>query len=171
MKNLILRLAVRLFQSLQQKVRNETYLSYRMKYSIAKSFRFNGDGILLYGDGQIHLGEKSYIGRQSSIQAVQGHNVTIGDFCAISHYVKIYTSSYVSDQDFQTDNRLVKCGSVSIGNGVWIGANVLINPGISIGSNSIIGANSVVTKNVEANTIVGGNPAVFIRYKTLNDRS
>lgn len=43
--------------------------------------------------------------------------------------------------------------------GASIGANTTILPGIMIGENAVIGAGSVVTKNVEANTTVIGNPA------------
>ena len=34
---------------------------------------------------------------------------------------------------------------------------------VSIGKNAVVGAGSVVTKSVEANTIVAGNPARVIR--------
>lgn len=47
--------------------------------------------------------------------------------------------------------------------GASIGANTTILAGIIIGENSLIGAGSVVTKNVPANTIWFGNPAIFIR--------
>jgi acyl-[acyl carrier protein]--UDP-N-acetylglucosamine O-acyltransferase len=49
-----------------------------------------------------------------------------------------------------------------IGNNVFLGAGAIVLPGIIIGDGAIIGAGSVVTKNVESNTIVGGNPAKFI---------
>jgi maltose O-acetyltransferase len=35
-------------------------------------------------------------------------------------------------------------------------------PGVTIGENAIVAAGSVVTKSVEPNTVVGGNPAKFI---------
>lgn len=41
------------------------------------------------------------------------------------------------------------------------GATVL--PGVRIGYGSIVGANSVVTHDVPPMTIVGGNPARFIK--------
>ncbi len=49
----------------------------------------------------------------------------------------------------------------SIGDNVSIGANCTILPGIKIEKNSIIGAGSVVTKNVEENSLVFGNPAAY----------
>ena len=46
---------------------------------------------------------------------------------------------------------------------VWIGMDATILKGITIGENSIIAAGSLVTKDVEPNTIVGGNPATIIK--------
>lgn len=36
-------------------------------------------------------------------------------------------------------------------------------PGVTAGENAVVAAGAVVTKDVEANTIVGGNPAKFIK--------
>jgi acetyltransferase-like isoleucine patch superfamily enzyme len=47
--------------------------------------------------------------------------------------------------------------------GASIGSNATILSGITIGENAMVGAGSVVTKNVEANTVVAGNPAKFIK--------
>ncbi|MBB1194695.1 acyltransferase [Flavobacterium sp. SOK18b] len=142
------------------------YSVFKKKYKINNTFRFNGNGILFYGDGEIHIGENSYIGELSTIQAVKGNKVKIGKNCQISHNVRVYTSTDIADQDFSLKNRLVKNADVIIGDFVWIGANVFINPGVEIEDNSIIGANSVVTKSVKANTIVGGVPARIIRQKS-----
>ncbi len=45
-----------------------------------------------------------------------------------------------------------------------IGANATILPGIRIGRNSLIGAGAVVTKDVPANAIMVGNPAIIKGY-------
>lgn len=139
----------------------------RNKYSISKSFRFNGKEIEFYGNGNIIAGDCSYIGSYSTIFAKENYKVEIGKHCMISHNVRIYTSSLLADSDFSIFPHVEKNGDVIIGNYVWIGANVFINPGIFIGDNAVIGANSVVTKNVNAYEIVGGVPAKLIRRKDL----
>lgn len=45
----------------------------------------------------------------------------------------------------------------------WIGAGAIILPGVTVGENAIVGAGAVVTHDVEANTIVVGNPARLLR--------
>ena len=52
---------------------------------------------------------------------------------------------------------------IVLGKNVWIGSNSTILQGVTIGDGAIIAAGSVVTKDVAANTIVGGVPARFIR--------
>lgn len=54
---------------------------------------------------------------------------------------------------------------VVIEDDVWIGCNVTILKGVHIGRSSIIAAGSVVIKDVAPYSIVGGNPAKFIKQK------
>lgn len=130
------------------------YLYYRDKYTIAESFKFNGIGIVFYGDGHISIGENYYIGRFSSIQSCENCKVDIGNNCAISHYVKIYTMNR-DPMDIIKNEKSIKriTGDVVIGNNCWIGANVFIKQGVIIGVNVVIGANSVVVKNINSNSI------------------
>lgn len=58
---------------------------------------------------------------------------------------------------------------ILVGNDVWIGTDVWLARGISIGDGAVIAANSVVTKDVEAYSIVGGNPAKLIRKRFTDD--
>jgi len=147
---------------------NYKYDQYRKKYDIAKTFRFNGQGILFYQNGDLIIGENSYIGRYSTIQIMKGNKVTIGKNCSISHYLKIYTMNSIADQDFRVlpENRLKRNGDVVIGNYCWIGANVFITESSKIGENTVIGANSVVTRDLPSYSICGGIPAKVIKFKT-----
>ena len=70
-------------------------------------------------------------------------------------------------------------GNIEVLDNVMIGANSTILYDVKIGPNSIVAAGSVVTKDVPANTVVGGNPAKVIcsfddfvnkRYDKLENR-
>ncbi len=165
--NIFYRIVSQVFGHLRALYWKSVYEGFRKKYLISHSFRFNGAGIRLYGDGSISLGENSYIGELSTVQASVNCRVAIGKDTCISHNVRIYTQSYVADYDFSRKPLLAKSGDVIIGNYCWIGANVFINSGVVIGENSVIGANSVVTKNVPTGEIWGGVPAKKIKGKSI----
>lgn len=52
---------------------------------------------------------------------------------------------------------------IAVGRNVWIGSNATVLAGVAVGDGAIIAAGAVVTKDVPANTIVGGVPAKFIK--------
>ena len=164
--NIVNRFLLKVLNKVKSKHQSLIYDGYRERYTIHKTFRFNGKDIIFYGNGkgQIIIGENTYIGEFSTIQA-DNSVVRIGKGCKISHNVRMYTSTSIADQDFSKADLEAKYGDIIIEDYVWIGANVFICPGVTIGTNSIVGANSVVSKNVEPFTIVGGVPAKLIRKK------
>ena len=58
-----------------------------------------------------------------------------------------------------TGEVLGSCGTVHIGNNVFIGQKSLILKGAEIGDNTIVGAGSVVTGRLEGNAVYAGVPA------------
>ena len=59
----------------------------------------------------------------------------------------------------------LRSGDTIVGNDVWIGTEAMIMPGVKIGDGAVIGSRALVTKDVEAYSIVGGNPAKEIRKR------
>ena len=52
---------------------------------------------------------------------------------------------------------------ITIGKHCWFGAGAMVMPGVAIDDNCVIAAGAVVTRDVPANTMVGGVPARVIR--------
>ena len=50
----------------------------------------------------------------------------------------------------------------------WIAADAFIGMGVTIGQGAVVGARASVFKDVEPWTIVGGNPAKFIKKRVIN---
>lgn len=69
----------------------------------------------------------------------------------------------VTDNHDFANRYVLKCRSVRICKNAWVGANVTIMPGVTVGENVVIAGGAVVTKDVPANTVVGGNPAKIIK--------
>ena len=84
--------------------------------------------------------------------------ITIEDGVMIGPQVTLLTTNH----DFDDHNVLI-CKPVHIGKNAWIGARATILPGVTVGENSIVAGGAVVTKDVEANVIVGGNPAKVLK--------
>lgn len=85
-----------------------------------------------------------------------GNNVLIGPNCSL------YTSIHPIDYPTRNANMMI-AESIVIEDNVWLGGNVVVMPGVTIKSGSVVGAGSVVTKDVELNTLVAGNPAKVIK--------
>ncbi len=86
--------------------------------------------------------------------------VTIGDGALIGHNVVLATLNHDPDP---AKRSTIHPAPIVIGNNVWIGANATVLPGVTIGDGAIVAAGAVVTKDVTANTVVGGIPAKFIK--------
>lgn len=59
--------------------------------------------------------------------------------------------------------KIVESKAIHVESNVWIGFNSIITKGVRLGKACIVASGSVVTKSVNANIIVGGNPAKFIK--------
>lgn len=126
-----------------------------------------GDAVTIYKDvklsivpaeenARLEIGNGSAIGDRTEIHV--GESVKIGANTLITWNCCIMDRDY---HRINSEKEVVK--PVQIGNNVWIGCNSLIMKGVTIGDGAVVAAGSVVTKNVEPNTLVAGNPARVIK--------
>jgi acetyltransferase-like isoleucine patch superfamily enzyme len=86
--------------------------------------------------------------------------ITIEDNVLIAPKVSFLSEGHpVSPQSRQS---LVP-GHIHIKKNAWIGAGATILPGVTIGENAIVAAGAVVSRDVPADTVVGGVPAKVIK--------
>ena len=65
----------------------------------------------------------------------------------------------------------LRTAPITIGAGVWIAADVFVGPGVVIGDGAVIGARSSVFRNIEAWTVVAGNPAKAIKKREVTRKT
>lgn len=106
----------------------------------------------------LKLGKNVFINAGCHVQDQGG--ITIDDNALIGHNVVLATLDHNLSPS-KRGNVIPK--PIHIGKNVWIGANATICSGVTIGDGAVVAAGAVVTKDVEANTVVGGVPAKFIK--------
>jgi maltose O-acetyltransferase len=117
----------------------------------------------------LSIGENTFIGHQVLIAgSIEGH-ISIGRYVDIGPRVVIVSGTHKIDM---MGLRAAGEGlgvNVSIGDGVWIGANSTILPGVKIGEKAVIGAGSVVVSDIPAMSVSVGNPCKPIKIWSKNE--
>jgi chloramphenicol O-acetyltransferase type B len=112
--------------------------------------------------GKDNFFENPFKGKPLSEQTTNP-NIIVGRYSCYSGYYHGHSfydcARYLMHDRYDVD-KLIIGDFCSIGTGVSF-----IMPGVKVGHGALIGARSVVTKNVEAYTIVAGNPAKPIRKR------
>jgi putative colanic acid biosynthesis acetyltransferase WcaF len=91
--------------------------------------------------------------------------ITIGAHSTISQGTYLCTASH----DITNSRHPLITSSIIIEDQAWIAANAFIGMGVTIGQGAVVGARACVFKNVEPWTVVGGNPAKFIKKREIKD--
>lgn len=106
----------------------------------------------------ITMGKRVFINHACSFLDMGG--ITIEDDVLIGPRVSLTTENHPLDP---SDRKTVLLKPIVIRRNVWIGASATILPGVTVGENSVVAAGAVVTKDVPANSVVGGVPARLIK--------
>lgn len=119
----------------------------------------NGCRISIGKNAKLEIGDGTSIGEKTRIMVDK--SILIGNDCLISWDVQILDSD--QHNIYVNDTIQEKTKPIIIEDNVWVGARTTILKGVTVGNGAIIASNSVVTKDVPANTLVGGNPANIIK--------
>ena len=111
----------------------------------------------------LKIGPLSSLGEKSWIYAMAP--ITIGEKTCIGKEAYLITGSHnISSNNFELITR-----PINIGDCCWLTTGVTILPGVEIGNYSVIAANSTVTKSVDSWSVMGGNPAKFIKKREIKN--
>lgn len=94
--------------------------------------------------------------------------LTLEDNVTVSQYSYLCTAGHKTDILNTFEEGLI-IAPITIYNSAWIGTRAFISIGVEVGEHAIVGATASVYKDVEAWTIVGGNPARFIKKRVIRD--
>ncbi len=124
----------------------------------------NGTKLRIH-DGVFSLGAKSVIGQECTVTCYQ--RISIGRDCMIADRAMIIDFDH-SIADVERPIRLqgIERREVRVGNNVWVGHGASILPGVTIGDNAVVATGAVVTRDVPANSVVGGVPARVIAMRS-----
>ena len=113
----------------------------------------------LRGEGRIVIGKYCLICPGVRISAAT--EIIVGESCMLAQ------GAFLTDADwhgvYDRSESIGRTIPTRIGDNVWIGDSVIVCKGVQIGENSIIGAGAVVSRDIPANVVAAGNPAVVLK--------
>lgn len=92
--------------------------------------------------------------------------VKIGAHSTVSQGAYLCTASH----DISDPKHSLITKPIVIEDQAWVGAKAYIGMGVMVGQGAVVGATASVYKDVEPWTVVGGNPAKFIKKRELKEK-
>lgn len=160
-------------------------LRYRGKIFFGKNcivnwrFSFQGKGKIFLDEGCNLWAHEEYnrfqtyskyavicIGKNSRLNGVllqAREKIFIGENCLLGSTIIMDTDFHHTDPKRRKDIKNIPTKSVIIENNVWLAGQSVVLKGVTIGKNSVVAMRAVVSKDVEKNIVVAGNPAVEVK--------
>lgn len=101
----------------------------------------------------------------SNVYCYNVANVKIGKNATVSEYSFLCTAT----RNYNDIALPLVATPISIAERAWITADVFVGPGVTIGEGAVALARSTVVRDVAAWTVVAGNPARFVKYRSRPD--
>jgi putative colanic acid biosynthesis acetyltransferase WcaF len=121
-------------------------------------------GVQIKYPWKLKMGDHVWLGENCWIDNIT--DVSIGSHVCISQGAMLCTGNH----NYNSPGFELIAKSITLEDGVWIGAMALVGPGVTAFSHSILSAGSVATKNLEAYAIYQGNPALLVKSRKIKPR-
>ena len=118
--------------------------------------------VKVYMPWNLEMGE--YACLSSDVDCYNVNKVILGNYATVSQKVFLCTASH----DITNSLHPLITKKIVIEDQVWIGTDAFIGMGVTVGQGAVIGARACVFSYVEPWTVVGGNPAKFIKKRVLS---
>lgn len=117
----------------------------------------------IWGPWNLEMGDYSCLG--PDVDCYTMDVIKLGANATVSQYAFLCSGTH----DITDPHMGLQTSPISIGQSAWVCARAFVGPGVTVGDGAVVGACAAVFKNVEPWTVVGGNPAKFIKPRVLKD--
>lgn len=145
--------------------------SSRLRATLLRFFGASvGEGVVIHSEvvvkypWHLRIGDHCWIGERAWIDNLT--TVTLGNNVCLSQNAYICTGNH----DWQDPSFGLKVAPVTLSNGAWAGAHSVLLPGVTLNEGAVAGAGSVVRQSIPGWQIYAGNPALFVRNRTLREQ-
>lgn len=110
---------------------------------------------------KLEIGDFVWLGEECWLLNLD--RITLGSNVCISQRAFLCTGNH--NYSLPTFDLMVK--PITIEDGAWLGAGCWVGPGVKVGSHAVLAACSVMTSDMDPWGIYQGNPATFIKRRSL----
>lgn len=118
----------------------------------------------IWAPWNLRMGHRSCLG--PDVVCYNQNTVTLKDDAIVSQYAYLCTAGHDVCMMNTAGDSLITAPIV-LESKAWIGSRAFIGMGVTIGEGAVVGATASVYKDVEPWTVVGGNPARFIKKRVI----
>lgn len=124
---------------------------------------------IVYSSAKVYypanLTMRAYACLASDVDCYNVAPITIGANSTVSQGAYLCTASH----DITDPLNPLVTKPIVIEDQAWVAAGAFVGMGVTIGQGAVVGARAAVFKDVEPWTVVGGNPAKFIKRREIKE--
>ena len=121
--------------------------------------------VKIWAPWNLHMGHRACLG--PNVICYNQDTVLLEDDAIVSQYSYLCTAGHDISM-INTACQSLVTAPIIIRQKAWVASMAFVGMGVEIRAGAIVGATASVYKNVEPWTVVGGNPAKFIKKRIIN---